>query len=103
MGVGVGYADDTDWRGARGLGDGRSSKDENKTIERLREQPRWGREESIDKSRRFEGRGRGFELVNDEHYCSCRDRGVLWDIHISSARTSTTCVQKKPVAVQNTK
>ena len=90
MGVGVGYADDTDWRGAWRFGDGRPSKEENKTIKRLRDQPSRGREESIDKGRRFERRGRGFELVNDEHYCSCRDREVLWDIHISSARNSTT-------------
>lgn len=88
--MGVGYADDTDWRGAWRFGDGRPSKEENKTIKRLRDQPSRGREESIDKGRRFERRGRGFELVNDEHYCSCRDREVLWDIHISSARDSTT-------------
>ena len=75
--MGVGYADDTDWRGARRLGDSRSSKAENKPIERLREQPSGGREESVDKGRRFEGRGRGFELVKNEHYCSCRDREVL--------------------------
>ena len=90
MGVGVGYADNTNWRRICRFGDGRPSKEENKIIKRLREQPSRGREESIGKGRWFEGRGRGFELVNDEHYGSCRDGEVLWDIHVSSARTSTT-------------
>ena len=77
MGVGVGYAGDTDWRGARRFGDGRPSKEENKTIKGLREQPSGGCEKSIDMGRRFEGRGRGFELVNYEHDGSCRGRSVM--------------------------
>ena len=95
MGVGVGYADDADWRGVWRFGVGRPSKEEYKIIERLCEQSSRGREESMDKGRRFEGRGRGFELVNDEHYGGCRDRKLLWDIHISFGRLATTWVQEK--------
>lgn len=77
MGVSVGYADDTDRRGAWRLGVGRPSKEENKIVKRLREQPSRGREESIDKGRRFERRGRGFELVNYKHIGGCRDRSAM--------------------------
>lgn len=100
MGVSVGYADDTDRRGAWRLGVGRPSKEENKIVKRLREQPSRGRQESIDKGRRFERRGRGFELVNDEHNGSCRDQSAMGLPCLFCYNLDQLCANKKSIAAK---